>query len=409
MVNIISRAGWNARAPRSRQTVSWSQRQEVTLHYSTGSVNQTPYSIQGYHMNTRGWSDIGYNFLVDHKGNAYEGRGWTVVGAHAAPRNTQGIGICYIGSDNMTDAAKRTVIELYDEANRRAGRTLARKGHRDINSTSCPGSNNYAWWKSSGFRDVAGGSGGSVGNVWTVGEHKVPTGAPMLSHGDSGALVKHLQRCLMAWKSDSLPEYEDDGDYGDETKTAVENFQASNGLQKDGVYGPNTAVKMKQVLTPAPTPPPEPAPGEYSDADGSRIFRDTKTEQVVPRGEWTLVRFGEGRYSLAFDEEEYMAYVAMTVEGLEKGDEFQVRFVEVRPSEKDSGPKYLRDNVLATDSPVHDAGKLHAIGSWGGQVPENRRIRVEVNHWSDSKKVQIVSRSASVLYSEVTPNEGTDS
>ena len=156
-MKIISRKDWGARAPRSRQTTSWSARQEVTLHYSYGPESQTPRQIQAHHMDGNGWSDVGYNFLVDSKGVAYEGRGWTVVGAHAAPRNTQGIGICFIGRDGMTDAAKRTVVALYDEACRRAGRTLDRKGHKDINSTSCPGSGNHAWWKSSNFRDVAGG------------------------------------------------------------------------------------------------------------------------------------------------------------------------------------------------------------------------------------------------------------
>lgn len=161
MVNIISRSGsggWGARSPRNRQTVTWAARQEFTLHYSTGPTSQTPRSIQNYHMDSQGWSDVGYNFLVDKDGKIYEGRGWLVVGAHAAPRNTQGIGVCFIGSDNMTTAAKRAVVALYDEANRRAGRTLARRGHRDINSTSCPGAKNYSWWKSSNFRSVGSGS-----------------------------------------------------------------------------------------------------------------------------------------------------------------------------------------------------------------------------------------------------------
>jgi len=156
MVETRSRSSWGARAPRSRETVPISARQEVTLHYSAGPESQTPRQIQNFHMDGNGWSDVGYNKLVDEDGVAYEGRGWDVVGAHAAPRNREGIGICYIGRDGMTDAAKRTVVALYDEACDRAGRTLARKGHRDINSTSCPGTGNYDWWTSPTFRDIAG-------------------------------------------------------------------------------------------------------------------------------------------------------------------------------------------------------------------------------------------------------------
>ena len=45
-----------------------------------------------------GWSDIGYNFLVGEDGNAYEGRGWDRVGAHASSYNSVSLGISVIGS-----------------------------------------------------------------------------------------------------------------------------------------------------------------------------------------------------------------------------------------------------------------------------------------------------------------------
>lgn len=217
MVAIVSRSQWGARSPRSRQTVSWGQRQEVTLHYSYGSTSQTPRAIQDHHMDGNGWADIGYNLLVDSDGTAYEGRGWLTVGAHAAPRNVAGIGICYIGRDNMSNAAKRTVVALYDEACRRSGRTLARKGHRDINSTSCPGSSNYQWWKSSNYRDVAGAAGTGEDDASMMG----------LSEGDSGDQVRYLQmRLRHAGFADMLGDYGPlgdgvDGQYGPSTTAAV--------------------------------------------------------------------------------------------------------------------------------------------------------------------------------------------
>lgn len=36
--------------------------------------------VQNYHMDTKGWADIGYNFLVGEDGLAYEGRGWDRLG-----------------------------------------------------------------------------------------------------------------------------------------------------------------------------------------------------------------------------------------------------------------------------------------------------------------------------------------
>ena len=43
-------------------------------------------------MNTNGWDDIGYNFLVGEDGRVYEGRGWYRQGAHALNFNSNSIG-----------------------------------------------------------------------------------------------------------------------------------------------------------------------------------------------------------------------------------------------------------------------------------------------------------------------------
>ncbi|MFC6880139.1 MULTISPECIES: N-acetylmuramoyl-L-alanine amidase [Actinomadura] len=145
-MDIISRAEWGARAPRSRSTTDWSSRTEYVVHYSEGPTDQSVRSIQAFHMDTRGWADIGYNFLVDVHGRIYEGRGWLVVGAHAPDHNTSGIGVCMIGQDgDATPAAKNAIRRLYDEAGRRAGRSLRKLGHRDVYATSCPGDQLYAW------------------------------------------------------------------------------------------------------------------------------------------------------------------------------------------------------------------------------------------------------------------------
>ena len=145
-MDIISRKSWGARASRSRSTVSWSQRREFIVHYSEGPTTQSVRSIQDFHMDGRGWADIGYNFLVDVSGRIYEGRGWLVQGSHAPGHNTSGIGVCMIGRDgDATPAAKRSIRWLYDEAVRLAGRNLAKLGHRDVYATSCPGNELYAW------------------------------------------------------------------------------------------------------------------------------------------------------------------------------------------------------------------------------------------------------------------------
>ncbi|MBC9004845.1 peptidoglycan recognition protein family protein [Micromonospora aurantiaca (nom. illeg.)] len=150
-MDIISRAEWGARAPESRFTVPWSKRTGFMGHYSAASATQTPRQIQDYHMRVKGWSDIGYNFLINSvTGLLYEGRGWNVLGAHCAGHNTEAIGVCIIGKDqagrqDVSDAARRAFKWLYEEANDRKGKRLQLLGHRDRGNTSCPGDEIYAW------------------------------------------------------------------------------------------------------------------------------------------------------------------------------------------------------------------------------------------------------------------------
>ena len=47
------------------------------LHRSLFSLKEIKwYSFQNYHMNSLGWSDVGYNFLIGEDGYIYEGRGF---------------------------------------------------------------------------------------------------------------------------------------------------------------------------------------------------------------------------------------------------------------------------------------------------------------------------------------------
>ncbi|MFU8849455.1 N-acetylmuramoyl-L-alanine amidase [Micromonospora sp. SL1-18] len=150
-MDIISRAEWGACPPESRSTVPWSKRTVFMGHYSAASATQTPRQIQDYHMRVKGWSDIGYNFLVNSiTGVIYEGRGWNVLGAHCQGHNTEAIGVCIIGKDqpgrqDVSDAARRAFKWLYDEANDRKGKRLQLLGHRDRGNTSCPGDEIYTW------------------------------------------------------------------------------------------------------------------------------------------------------------------------------------------------------------------------------------------------------------------------
>jgi hypothetical protein len=148
-VDILARSSWNARAPKNTPVrVDPSRRVYYVVHHSGAPATQTVRAIQDWCMDGRGFSDIDYNFLVRATtGEIYEGRGWDIVGAHTTNFNTNGAGVCVIGNDEISDAAKRSVRWLYEQYNKRAGKILLVRGHRQLatTGTTCPGDTIYAW------------------------------------------------------------------------------------------------------------------------------------------------------------------------------------------------------------------------------------------------------------------------
>jgi hypothetical protein len=147
---VVTRSGWGARArscgPRhtpNRLTIHHT----VTPNNDSMSMPARMRQIQNYHINTQGWCDIGYHFLIGQDGKVYQGRMENIVGAHAASANTNNVGISFIGtftsrapSDAMLNAAARIMKAM----SRTYGISLNRdkvKGHRQVGTTStaCPG------------------------------------------------------------------------------------------------------------------------------------------------------------------------------------------------------------------------------------------------------------------------------
>jgi hypothetical protein len=224
-MKIVTRAAWGARAPKSTPThVSPSARRYYVVHHSGAPVTQSVRAIQDWCMDGRNFSDIDYNHLVrGSTGEIYEGRGWDVVGAHTVGYNTTGVGVCIIGNDQATEAAKSAVRWLYEQYNDRCDRTLLIRGHRQLatTGTDCPGPKNFAWVRG-GLLAPAGGTGGGAA-------------VRVLKRGMTGADVKALQKKLGVAA---------DGDFGPQTERAVVAYQKSHGLAADGIAGPKTRAKL---------------------------------------------------------------------------------------------------------------------------------------------------------------------
>ncbi|KAG8229559.1 hypothetical protein J437_LFUL009033 [Ladona fulva] len=101
-------------------------------------------SVQTYHMKSRNWWDIGYNFLVGGDGRAYEGRGWDAIGAHAKSYNNVSIGLSFIGTFidvEPTEAQVNAAKWLIQEGVRlgKVDKDYVLLAHRQVSPTESPG------------------------------------------------------------------------------------------------------------------------------------------------------------------------------------------------------------------------------------------------------------------------------
>lgn len=139
---------------------------KVIIHHTATTKNldnpkQAIRDIYYWHTITKGWGDIGYNYIIDPKGNIYEGRygGDGVVGAHAGSANIGSIGIAVLGNyqDNevpepVLQSLKALIKAKTDKykidpmgSSKFRGEIVPNiMGHRDVRSTSCPGEKLYA-------------------------------------------------------------------------------------------------------------------------------------------------------------------------------------------------------------------------------------------------------------------------
>lgn len=177
--SIRPRSAWGARAPKVTPFVAGDFRLAIVHHsasangYSQGEVPSIIRGIQAFHMDSRGWDDIAYNFVVDRFGVVWEGRAGgvdkAVVGGHAAGFNTFSTGVVALG--DFTSAAPPAAVTTsisqllsWKFAIHRlnpngwtdyktAGSSSHAAGtyrlpriitHRDVGQTSCPGSQLYS-------------------------------------------------------------------------------------------------------------------------------------------------------------------------------------------------------------------------------------------------------------------------
>ncbi|WP_138431518.1 N-acetylmuramoyl-L-alanine amidase [Fodinibius saliphilus] len=171
MPDFVSRTDWDC--PDGQQPSGPYPLTDVThqiVHHSAGTNSTDDWpavvrAIWDYHVNTNGWSDIGYNWLIDPNGIVYQGRGWVdgddeVQGAHFCGTNSNTMGVCLMGNFEEVaprEEAKKSLSNLlawksdeknidplaiqYHSSSQQNLKTIS--GHRDGCNTLCPGENLY--------------------------------------------------------------------------------------------------------------------------------------------------------------------------------------------------------------------------------------------------------------------------
>ncbi|MCM2419691.1 peptidoglycan recognition protein [Streptomyces sp. RKAG293] len=178
---IVTRAGWGADEGLREAGFVYTNTVKVVFVHHTATGNDYTCSgapalirsIYRYHVESSGWRDIGYNFLVDKCGNIYEGRAGgvakPVMGAHTMGFNTDSAGVAVLGtftSSSAPAAAVKAVSQLAawklglhggnptgtthltsGGANLYTKGTSVKlnviSGHRDGFATECPGTKLY--------------------------------------------------------------------------------------------------------------------------------------------------------------------------------------------------------------------------------------------------------------------------
>lgn len=163
-IQVFERHDWHAR--NWKQFTLQDLPREAFIHHGAeldardtdtiGEQVQAMQQTQNFHMDTRGWSDIAYHYVVfqpEHPGvhaRVFEGRPVHHIPAAQLNHNTGTLAICVYGNFEHHDALKpntRWAIECLLARKPQltgAGNVRTLGGHRDVVQTDCPGDTLYA-------------------------------------------------------------------------------------------------------------------------------------------------------------------------------------------------------------------------------------------------------------------------
>ena len=328
--DIVARSEWGAdeslKSSTGGCTRTFHPLRQIFVHHTAGSNNDhngaaTMRAIYAYHTQSRGWCDIGYNFVIDWSGTIYEGR-WArkyapwethdsedlsdhvATGAHVGGFNSGSVGISLMG--NFTNVGPPPAMKnslksmLAWEADRHnlnptgthtfnGRRMRVISGHRDAGQTACPGKRLYAQLPKLRRKTRA-----LIGDGRAATRLNLDTSASLVRFGESveafGTLVDaagkplanrpvtlHLKYAGGRWKQHSTPTTGPNGQFGATLTPHKRLSVAASFLTRPSYWGSNSRVaqvRVKHAVTIAPS-------DRNPDSTGLYHYAPTEKRSVV--------------------------------------------------------------------------------------------------------------------------------
>ena len=100
-------------------------------------------TLRQWHVVDRGWSDIGYHFLINFDGELHNCRPLSMTPAAQKGRNTGSIAICLSGGQNgkanaFTAKQEDTLLRLCTAINKAYAGRVTFHGHHQVANKACP-------------------------------------------------------------------------------------------------------------------------------------------------------------------------------------------------------------------------------------------------------------------------------
>lgn len=205
--------------------------------------------MRNYHVNTRGWQDIGQHLTLFPDGTFLTGRSFGinpagVSGYNAGAFMIEMIGDFDKGKDKLEGKQLQAALKVYNYLEKHCGASIL--FHREKAAKSCPGTGidkgkfvkAVRNFKDDGSADVSVSGGSSTSSKPTSKWRSVGANwtGQNLRKNDRGGAVKQLQKLVGVTA---------DGMFGTDTEKAVKKAQRSAGISDDGIAGKDTYKAVK--------------------------------------------------------------------------------------------------------------------------------------------------------------------